>query len=181
MKKVIITLVIIITLILIWGAIESDSRYYGNLLTKENLKTPDDVFKWVEDHYDVPTNKDPAVSYNSPRFLIENRKVLWCDEGALVMAILDHYLGYQTRLLDLYGADNISHHTVMQVLINNKWTTYDYTYNIKYEPFVKHDALYGYPLNYAKPKPYPKLYNLAVNSNYVAKKIIFGLRGISEH
>jgi hypothetical protein len=83
-------------------------------------------------------------------------------------------------LIDLYGDDNISHHTVLQVLEGNKWITYDFTYHIRDKPFDDCTELYKYKVKEPRVKPYPKFYNLVVNNNSLAKKIIFKIRGIDE-
>lgn len=53
---------------------------------------------------------------------------LWCDEGAIVLALMNQRLGFQTRLVDLLDAKTgISHHTTLQVKQAGHWVTFDFT------------------------------------------------------
>ena len=69
---------------------------------------------------------------------------LWCDEGAIVVAVLVGQLGYSTRLVDLVGtSDGVSHHTVLQIEQAGDWITYDFTgrqYNVPLEKTVDYPA-----------------------------------------
>lgn len=53
---------------------------------------------------------------------------LWCDEGAIVIALLNQRLGLSTRLVDLIDArTKVSKHTTLQVLQGGRWKVYDFT------------------------------------------------------
>jgi hypothetical protein len=53
---------------------------------------------------------------------------LWCDEGAILISLLNQQLGRQTRLVDLLDArTGISGHTTLQVMEEGRWITYDFT------------------------------------------------------
>ena len=162
------------------GYLKSDDIYYDRLLKTNNLKNPKEVFLWAIKKYSNPHNGDPVISYLSPKYLMINRDRLFCDEGAIVMATLNHSLGFKTRLIDLYGYDNISHHTVLQVKENELWNTYDFTFRIINKPFKKCTDLYGFQVKTPKVKPYPKIYNVLINNNYFLKKAAFFIRGINE-
>ena len=96
------------------------------------------------------------------------------------MATLDHQLGYKTRLIDLYGHDNISHHTILQVLENNKWINYDFTFRLHDQSIKASSVGLHRELKAAKVKHYPRAYNFLINNNYFNKHVIFILRGIKE-
>ncbi|MGF7078368.1 transglutaminase domain-containing protein [Mucilaginibacter sp. UYCu711] len=161
------------------GYLASDDRYYTTVISGNNLQTPQDVFEWT-------TKKFSSVSYMyhstyaSPKYLMQNHTGLWCDEGAIVMATLDHKLGYKTRLVDLIGYDNVAHHTLLQVYENNKWVNYDFTFRLNHQAILKSSYAFNLKMKEARPKTYPKLYNFIVNNNFFAKKVIFALRGIRE-
>lgn len=172
-------LFILLFLFILIGYLKSDSLFYSNLLKKNNINDPAQVFNWVTKKFGAPGEPE-FYPYLSPRYLIETRKRLWCDEGSIVMATLDHQLGYKTRLVDLYGYDNISHHTILQVLENNKWVNYDFTFRLHNQAIkVSSDSL-GKVLKEARIKKYPKFYNFLVNNNFFNKQAIFFLRGIKE-
>jgi hypothetical protein len=176
--KFIIAILTIIALLAI-GYLKSDDVFYNKLLNTNKLKTPVEVFNWVTRHYGL-SRSDIVQSNVSPRYLIENHPRLWCDEAATIMATLDHKLGYHTRLVDLYGFDNVSHHTVLQVLEQNEWITYDFTNRIYNNELSKSASDLGYVLKEPRIKPYPKLYNALVNNNYFFKQMAFTIRGIKE-
>lgn len=164
--------------ILIVGFYLSDQVYYAKIIKTNHLKNPLDVFNWVSKNNPSAIGKNiSAAPYVSPKYNMINRRTLYCDEGAIVMATLDHELGYPTRLVDLIGLDSISHHTILEVKENKEWRTYDFfrgNYGVSYEKAA------GYPLLNIKMKPYPKNYNFLINHNYFLKKVAFLLRGIRE-
>ncbi|MES2376878.1 MAG: hypothetical protein V4553_09880 [Bacteroidota bacterium] len=156
----------------------SDDKFYSAIITKNNLHTPHDVFTWVNSEFSTKS----YMYYHpnaSPRHLIEKHTGLWCDEGAIVMATLDHKLGYETRLIDLYGYDNISHHTILQVYEKDKWVNYDFTFKLNNQDLTKSSDSFNLKLKEGRVKKYPKFYNFVVNNNFFAQKIIFKIRGIS--
>jgi hypothetical protein len=166
-------------IILIFGYEKSDNVFYNELLKSNNITNPLQVFNWTTRHFGKPKSPD-SHPYLSPRYLIKKHKTLWCDEGAIIMATLNHQLGYKTRLIDMYGYDNISHHTILQVLENNKWINYDFTFRLHNQLInISSDSLH-IKLKEARIKEYPKFYNFLVNNNYFNKHIIFAMRGIKE-
>jgi hypothetical protein len=157
----------------------SDDRYYSGIITENHIHTPYDVFKWTNKKFSVISYMYHHT-YASPRHLIETHKGLWCDESAIVMATLDHKLGYKTRLIDLLGHDNVAHHTILQVFESNKWVNYDFTFKLHDQILTKSSDSFNLKLKEGRVKQYPKFYNFLVNNNFFAKKIIFTLRGISD-
>lgn len=177
-------IVIGVIIVLIFGFFsigykKSDYKYYNDFLTTHKLTNPKEVFSLVTKSYGMATDEIVLPNY-SPRYLMVNHKVLWCDEGSMVIAMLNHYLGYKTRLIDLYGNDNISHHTVMQVLESGKWVTYDFSFHLYNKPFYECSKIYKYKVKYYKARTYPKFYNKVVNSNTFLKAGIFKIRRINE-
>jgi hypothetical protein len=182
MNRKLITLaaiVVAVILFIVAGYIKSDDIFYTYLIKSNKLSNPLKVFNWTIHGFNIP--KSSPVNHNiSPRSLIEKHKSLWCDEGAIVMATLNNKLGYKTRLVDLYGYDNISHHTILQVWENGRWINYDFTFKLNHQPIIKSSNSFNMKLKEARVKKYPKLYNYLVNNNYFIKQIAFTLRGIKE-
>lgn len=172
-------LLALLFLFILVGYLKSDSVFYNNLLKKNNITNSVQVFNWVTKNIGRAHSTTPHP-YLSPRHLIEKHKVLWCDEGAIVMATLDHQLGYKTRLIDLYGFDNISHHTIMEVFENGKWVRYDFSFKFYNKAASISSDSCGFKLKEPLAKSYPKFYNNLVNNNFFFKKIAFNLRGIKE-
>ena len=177
-----INFVIILSMIsfVIIGYLLSDDFYYKKVLRDNQLKSSDEVFNWVSKHY---INHGCIIThpYSSPRHLMENHKRLWCDEGAMVAAILISNLGKDTELVDMYGYDNISHHTILRVFENNKWVNYDFSFKLIGKDYTSSAKAGKIKLKEVKTRPYPKLYNKFVNVNFFLKKIIFFIRGIDEN
>lgn len=106
----------------------SDSRFARQIIEERKLITPEQVFEFVIDQKVQAPPGSPAHGGESFRQLMARDGWLWCDEGAVSIAVLAWQLGYQTQLVDLIGkSDGISHHTVMQVLQKDGWVTYDFT------------------------------------------------------
>lgn len=171
-------LIVIVLIFFVGGFLLSDQLYYKAIVRDNKLKTPLDVYYWVKSNNPsaINTSTKPA-SYASPKFNIVNKRKLYCDEGAIVMATLDNEIGYKTRLVDLIGLDSISHHTILEVYENNTWIKYDH-FNSLYNKSYKTCA--GYQLLNTSIKQYPKTYNFIVNYNFFLKKLAFFLRNIKE-
>jgi hypothetical protein len=78
------------------------------------------------------TNENVRPQYAAPdRLVVDNfydivrRGFGVCDQSAHVLATLAHYAGFESRLLFLRDEDGVSHHTVTQVDIGNKWIIAD--------------------------------------------------------
>ena len=158
----------------------SDDIYYKKIIEENQLRSSKEVFTWVSNHY-LSHGCIIVHPYASPRHLMENHKRLWCDEGAMVAGILISNLGKKTELVDMYGYDNISHHTILRVLENNKWINYDFSFKLIGKDYVSSAKAGNIKLKEVRSRPYPKLYNKIVNFNFFFKKIIFFIRGIKEN
>jgi hypothetical protein len=83
----------------------------------------------VTRHYQQALASDPVLPGASVQSQLQRpSRRLWCDEGAILIGLLNQQLGRRTRLVDLLDArTGISHHTTLQVLERQRWTTYDFT------------------------------------------------------
>lgn len=177
-RKIILITLTIVILITTIGYLLSDQMYYARIISDAKLQTPKNVYEWVRKNNPsaIYSNTSPAP-YVSPKFNIINKRKLYCDESAIVMATLNHQLGYKTRLINLIGMDGISHHTILEVYEGISWKTYDHFNGIYH---LSHQKLAGYPLLKTEINPYPKTYNFVINNNYFLKKLAFFVRGIQE-
>lgn len=108
----------------------SDNRLASEVVTEQNLKTPEDVFNYVlSKNNQAPSSSAVGTGGASFRELMfRHGDWLWCDEGSIVIAVLVGRLRYETRLVDLVGvSDGVSHHTVIQLKQDGRWVTYDFT------------------------------------------------------
>jgi hypothetical protein len=112
------------------GYLMSDNRLASQIVAEQNLSTPAQVFGYVIKH----KIQAPAGSPNNAQgasfkeLIFRKGDWLWCDEGAIVVAVMVGQLDYPTRLVDLVGlSDGISHHTVLQIEQAGNWVTYDFT------------------------------------------------------
>jgi hypothetical protein len=180
-KPIKITAGIIVALsLIIIGYFKSDNVFYNNVLTSQKLTSPEMVFNWAIKNYNVARSQ-LVQPYVTSKYLMTNHKFLYCDEAAIMMATLDHNLGYKTRLIDLYGYDNISHHTILQVLEKSIWINYDFTNRLYNKSVNESSNGCNFKLKVARVKPYPRLYNVFINNNNFIKYIAFSIRGIKEN
>jgi len=108
----------------------SDNSLAHKMVQENHLTNPKQVFKFVLDHkIQAPAGSPNSAAGASLRTLMDRPgNWLWCDEGAIVVAVLVGQLGYSTRLVDLVGtSDGVSHHTVLQIEQAGDWITYDFT------------------------------------------------------
>ncbi len=180
-KKILLWVSLIFFLLfIIIGYILSDAIYYRCIIQQNTLQTPELAYEWVlKNNLPISESKNRYYlnSYATPRFLFENRKPLFCDEGSIGIATLANSMGFKTRLVDLLGMDSVSHHTILEVEENGRWIKYDYLkrlYNVSY------DSSAGYPLLKYIYRQYPKPYNYVINHNYFIKKVSLWFRGIQE-
>ena len=107
----------------------SDYRYADQLLEAHQLKTVDDVFAYVTLTKRPVDEGAPFCPGRSFRRLVnEPTGQLWCDEGAIVIAVMSQRLGLETRLVDVLNkSTGISHHTIVEVKTSQRWQAYDFT------------------------------------------------------
>jgi len=178
-NKLLVLLGLSVIAFVVVGYLWSDDLYYKRLLEKNELTSPNEVYLWVSENY-ISHSCIVTHPYVSPRHLMENHRRLWCDEGAMVAAILINNLGYETRLADFHGPDSISHHTILRSYYQNSWHNYDFSFHLIDQSYAKSAIVGKIDLKKIITRPYPKLYNVIINHNYFVKKAAFFLRGIRE-
>jgi hypothetical protein len=109
------------------GYINCDALYYKNIVIENNLKTPEDAFFYVIKTAKRFDSTDEFINGLPMRDKIEQHRGFSCDEGAIFLGKLLDYSShkYSYHLTDIFGMDEMSHHTVLQVFENNIWKTYD--------------------------------------------------------
>ena len=107
----------------------SDARSLEKLSQQNQLHTPQRVFRYVTQHWHQAKASDPIHGSDGIQAMLARPSHrLWCDEGAIVLALMNQRLGFQTRLIDLLDAKTgISHHTTLQVKQAGHWVTFDFT------------------------------------------------------
>ena len=195
-KKIIPRIVVISILLTSFfssGYLFSDDLFFKKLIIKNNIQTPLDAFEFVNNHtkdregdnlqpgqiatHTLETDKETRLYLQpgqTPRYLLTQRHVIWCDEGAVILATILHELNYKTKLVDLINEDGISNHTILEVYQEGRWVRYD-TQNDIYD--LSYEQIAGYKATPVSRK-YPKLYNSLVQNNYYSKKIVLFLRGL---
>jgi hypothetical protein len=174
MKKYILILVISFLSV---GYYFSEIRQFQRLIKENNISTPKDVYDYLGRVTGKPDSSTGVIRNCTPYYLLTKRKNLWCDEGAIVMAWFDQILGYDTRLVNIIGMDNISHHTVLEVFENGKWTIYDRLYDHFNVPI---DSTVTYKVLKRGENPYPTWYQHITMRNFFLQKIALLLRGIKQ-
>jgi hypothetical protein len=130
----------------------SDNSLAHKMLQKNHLSSPEQVFKFVIDNkIQAPIGSPNSAAGASFRTLVNRPgEWLWCDEGAIVVAVMVGQLGYDTRLVDLVGtSDGVSHHTVLQIHQADNWITYDFTgrqFNVPLDKTVDYPSMPVYRL-----------------------------------
>lgn len=116
-------------LVIAIGYFYSDNHYADELILKHKISNPDEVFQFVINQKVQAPPGSPVHQGQSFRSLMSTEKNwLWCDEGAIAIAVLSQRLGYETRLVDLlHKRTGKSHHTIVEVKVNNHWRAYDFT------------------------------------------------------
>jgi hypothetical protein len=175
-KSKLIFALVFVLVFLVSGYLMSDDLFFRRLIRDNRITTPEQAFAFVESNVVYPPPKHmKAINGLTPRYMLTQRKYLYCDEGAMLLATIDHALGYETRLVDLVGDDDISHHTILEVRQDGRWKTYDTAYNLEGAPYVESARYY-----HARPfyRPYPKPYNWIIQHNFYVKHLALWLRGI---
>jgi hypothetical protein len=165
-----------IVIFVVSGYLMSDDLFFKQLIRSNHVTTPEEAFVFVGSNVIYPPPKDMKPIFGlTPRYTLTQRKYLWCDEGAMLLATINHELGYETRLVDLMGDDDISHHTILEVRQNGGWKTYDTAYNLEGATYEQSARYY-----HARPvyRAYPKPYNWLIQHNFYLKRLALWLRGV---
>ena len=114
-----------VLLFIVSGYLLSDAFFFRRLVRQNDITSPEEAFTFVITHTGVAdTRSHPPLTY-SPRLMLTEQKDLLCDQSAILMATLVGVLGYETRLVDWVGDDDVSHHTLLEVKQNEGWKAYD--------------------------------------------------------
>ena len=161
-----------------------DALYYKRIVRFNEIETPNDAFEFFKkatiNAYQDPL-KPQVISGLPTRDLIETHRGFWCDEGAIGMGKLLEYtkIKYNYRLVDIYGPDNISHHTVLQVYENNNWRTYDVFFKTN---DVRPENTPGFgpvlKLGYRQWNSKQKFYHFCIENSSIIKYIVLKIRGV---
>jgi hypothetical protein len=110
------------------GYLLSDSFFFKRLVSQHNITSPEEAFAFVVGNTGVSDPLSPPPLEYSPRLMLTEQKDLFCDQSAILMAVIVGELGYDTRLVDWVGDDGISRHTILEVKQVEGWKAYD-TFN----------------------------------------------------
>lgn len=157
------------------GHLLSDDLFFNRLIRSNHITTPEEAFAFVGSNTYPPPKGLVPIPGLTPRYMLTHRKFLYCDEGAIVMATIVHELGYDTRLVDLVGDDNVSHHTILEVRQGGSWKTYDTLQNLQGITYQESARTFR-----ARPayRAYPRPYNWVVQNNFYLKHLALRLRGV---
>lgn len=159
------------------GYLLSDDRYFAGIIEKNSIDSPGRAFDFVNANTQFVTGNPTPEMYCTPRYMLEKKR-LWCDESAMVLATIVNKLGYETRLVDVITPGGFAGHTYLQVYEDGAWKNYDtvlkksgITHEQILEGFAYAD-LRGYP----REKEYPRLYNRLVQNNFYFKQLMLRVR-----
>ncbi|MGI8556359.1 MAG: transglutaminase domain-containing protein [Pyrinomonadaceae bacterium] len=182
MKKLkILTIISLIftTVFVVSGYWLSDDKYFNDLIKQNQIGTPKAAFEYVNRNIDFVQGNPTPVPYTTPRYMLAKRH-LWCDEGAMVLAIIVHELGYETRLVDVIKNNGEAGHTYLQVYENDGWVNYDTV--LKKSGLTHEQILEGYDYaglkGYPRPRPYPRFYNFLIQNNFYLKQLALRIRNV---
>jgi hypothetical protein len=159
------------------GYLLSDDLFFKRLIRSNRITTPEEAFAFVESQVVYPPPPEmKTISGLTPRYMLTQRKYLWCDEGAILLATINHELGYETRLVDLVGDDEMSHPTILEVRQNGAWKSYDTAYNMAGASYEQSAKYY----RFSRPvyRAYPTTYNWIIQNNFYLKHLALWLRGV---
>ena len=175
LKVLIVVGLVSSTLFILSGYMLSDDKYFYDLAQENHIDSPEKAFQYVNNEIEFVTG-NPPEPYTTPRYMLR-KKYLWCDEGAMVLATIIHKLGNETRLVDVVKPNGDAGHTYLQVYQNGEWKNYDTV--LKRSGLTHEEILKSYPglKGYARPRPYPRLYNWVIQNNFYLKHLALWLRG----
>ena len=163
------------------GYLLSDDLFFKRLIRQNNITSPEEAFGFVDKNTDYPTKDMNLILMYMPRNMLTQQRHLYCDQSALLMATIVNKLGYETRLVDLYGDDGASHHTILEVKQGEVWKTYDTVYKLQGASYQESARIYESGQRYkARPvyRSYPKFYNWMIQNNFYLKHLALRLRRI---
>ncbi|HKO61317.1 MAG TPA: hypothetical protein VJV03_09170 [Pyrinomonadaceae bacterium] len=175
-SKLILFLGVVLIFFLLSGYLMSDDLFFNQLIRANRITTPEEAFAFVQSQTDPVATGVSAQSGLTPRYMLTQRKGLYCDESAIVLATIVHELGYETRLVDLVDVKaGKNSHTILEVHQNGVWKTYDTLQDLQGVTYQQSAATY-------EPRPvfraYPGIYNWFVQNNFYLKHLALWLRRI---
>lgn len=176
-------LVTFLIAVLIAGYIDSDAVYYKRIVRLNNIDSPADAFAFLK-KTTISAAQDSLRPVGKPgipvRDIIECRRGFWCDEYAIAMGKLLDYSKkkYTYRLVDIYGLDNVPHHTVLQVLEKKRWNTYDLFFRTDTVPPEHTMNAPVLKLGYRTWNYQQKVYHFMIEHNSILKFFILKVRGV---
>lgn len=181
-KAILLSVVIFTAIFVISGYLLSNAFFFKQLIHSNQITTPEQAFRYVNNNTYFAGDFKPypeIIAGLTPKYMLTERKRLWCDESAIVLATMVQQLGFETRLVDIIGDDNQAHHTYLEVLENGKWKTYD---TVKRKEGLTNDRLlmeWGwFEKGSSRPRTFPKWYNRILQNNFYLQYLSLKLRGI---
>ncbi len=167
----------------IGGYFLSDAVFFKNLIKQHELTTPDQIWNYLNPRIFPNDPLDLPPKGLSARYMLENKKYLSCDEGALLMATILRECGYKTRIKDLYGPNNttIPLHSVLEVEEDGLWYIYDTFFKLNKTSLEISARHRGFALYKTETRPSWSFYRSIVYYNFFLKFLIFQIRGIAEY
>jgi hypothetical protein len=159
------------------GYVMSDALFFKQLVRENNIHTAEDAWNFLESR---ASTKDSAITAGlSARYMLTAKRRLSCDEGALLMATILRETDYSTSLVDLYGADSIPLHTVLEVKDRNGLPTFYDTYcHFHHSTLERSAECCNFKLKKSVRRPSWSLHRSMVYYNAFFKFIVFKMRGI---
>jgi hypothetical protein len=161
------------------GYMLSDDLFFKRLIRQNNITTPEEAYAFVDRNTEYPIEGMPLALMSTPRGMLTRQKYLYCSQSAILLATIVNKLGYETRLVDLYGDDGASHHTILEVKQGGGWKTYDTVYKLQGAPYQQSAKIYDTgqyynvrPVHYS----YPTSYNWVIQNNFYLKHLALWLR-----
>jgi len=72
-----------ILIFLVSGYLLSDSLFFNQLIRSNAISIPEEAFAFVEQNTRPATKDVKSISGLTPRYMLTQRKILYCDEGAI--------------------------------------------------------------------------------------------------
>lgn len=176
-RKTVSAFIILIVIFIGSGYFLSDDVYFSQIIAANNIETAADAFHFVKANTEFVTGNPTPEMYCTPRYMLEKKK-LWCDESAMVLATIADKIGYRTRLVDVITPEGFAGHTYLQIYENGEWKNYDTVLKksgISHEEILQGFAyadLKGFP----RERAYPRFYNRLLQNNFYIKKLALWLR-----
>lgn len=176
-KAFVYVLTLVTAFLVTSGYLLSDDRYFADIIKTNSIDSPAKAFDFVKRNTEFVTGNPTPEMYCTPRYMLEKKR-LWCDESAMVLATIVDRIGYQTRLIDVIKADGIAGHTYLQIYEDGEWKNYDTV--LKKSGISHEEILAGFAYadlkGFSREREYPRLYNRLIQNNFYFKHLMLWLR-----